>query len=639
MGTTFKRQLDLAYGLLSGDIDATETSFSLASGSRDFGEPVFVATIGYPGSNGLYPDGHELVLVTGYSGNSISACTRSYGGTTAPEDGWAEGTPVRLNASAVYYDDLAGAINDIEDGTTQIVLTSPGAIGAVAPNTGKFTTGQFTGAVTASAATNVINVGSNCTMTIPPPIGAVTPNTGKFTTLTATGGAIDGTTHGATTPIVSEIVKALSVRDDATLGPELVTDGDCEATPGSWTSYYSPPTNERSATVAHGGTYSRKVVTDSASDGIYQDVAVAACVGARYRVTFWYYGASGTLSVRMDNGATAVAYTLTPTWTQATVYFIMTATGQARLVFYDSSGAGITFHIDDVSCKRVGGDARVNGFLGVGGAATFNAGQVTLATAYPSASDRLLGAGTNAVVPVSRVIAQTTGDMADGFGPSLQFEATDSGAANKVLGGIGAVRDGADTEGKLVFYAGTAGAEAVGSIDHDGTMLVTRLNVNTGGFALYNNDIHGLQEVYPSSAGSVNFFCEDGVSINDENGTVLHNGELFVRKIHCGASDIDLWLGPTVPTIYLGNSITIVDATLTSIGSIEAVAMVCGADGTVRGSLSLWDGSGGNQASYILLHSRNGTAHYLWVEDDGTIKQSTAAPVDNADGNVVGAQT
>lgn len=68
-------------------------------------------------------------------------------------------------------------------------------------------------------------------------------------------------------------------------------------------------------------------------------------------------------------------------------------------------------------------------------------------------------------------------------------------------------------------------------------------------------------------------------------------------------------------------------------------AITAGASAVSRGTATLYHGPGGNTASYIKMYSRNGTAHFLWFEDDGTLKQSTTAPVYNEDGAVIGAQT
>ena len=43
--------------------------------------------------------------------------------------------------------------------------------------------------------------------------------------------------------------------------------------------------------------------------------------------------------------------------------------------------------------------------------------------------------------------------------------------------------------------------------------------------------------------------------------------------------------------------------------------------------------------SYVKLVSANGTARYLFVEDDGTVKVHTAIPTANTDGSEVGGQT
>ena len=414
-------------------------------------------------------------------------------------------------------------------------LSSPPAIGGTTPASGKFTTLEATGAVTASSASNAINVGTSCTMTAPPDIGSTTPN-GIW-------------------------ANELYVRDDTSLGSELVTNGDMELD-ANWISsrWAAPVTNERSTEQKHGGTYSRKCVTNGINQGVMQTMTPIYGVGTRMALTFWYYGSGGDIqaSIAMPDDPWSVygSTTVTPTstWQSATVYANITATHPIEILFLATSSAARTFYIDDVSVKRVGGTALISGPLGVGGAVTMNAGQVTLASTYPSASDRLFGSGTNAVVPVSRIIAQTTANMADGFGPSFQFEATDSGASNKVFGGIGAVRDGADTEGKAVIYAGTNGAEPVATFDHN---LLTTV---AGGLTVAN------------------------------------------------------------------------DAT------VEGGDLICGVGSQTRGVLTAYHGASGNTPGVLKLASPNGTVHYFFAEDDGTLKVHSALPGSNSDGIEVGSQ-
>jgi len=73
--------------------------------------------------------------------------------------------------------------------------------------------------------------------------------------------------------------------------------------------------------------------------------------------------------------------------------------------------------------------------------------------------------------------------------------------------------------------------------------------------------------------------------------------------------------------------------------SADGETVTVGQAAAIRGHLFLNDGAGGNTASYITFTSRNGTERTLWIEDDGTLKIHTKAPVLNADGDVVGAQT
>ena len=40
-----------------------------------------------------------------------------------------------------------------------------------------------------------------------------------------------------------------------------------------------------------------------------------------------------------------------------------------------------------------------------------------------------------------------------------------------------------------------------------------------------------------------------------------------------------------------------------------------------------------------MLYSRNGTANYIFCEDDGTLKRHTSVPAANSDGSEIGGQT
>ena len=100
------------------------------------------------------------------------------------------------------------------------------------------------------------------------------------------------------------------------------------------------------------------------------------------------------------------------------------------------------------------------------------------------------------------------------------------------------------------------------------------------------------------------------------------------------------WLEVTTAgAVTMPNDLTVAGA-VSGVTTLAASGQVTiGTSATARGILLLEEGLGGNTAGYITLTSRNGTIRTLWIEDDGTLKLHTKAPVNNSDGVVVGAQT
>jgi hypothetical protein len=118
---------------------------------------------------------------------------------------------------------------------------------------------------------------------------------------------------------------------------------------------------------------------------------------------------------------------------------------------------------------------------------------------------------------------------------------------------------------------------------------------------------------------------------NDGSGA----GRLVVKGLN--ATTVGTFTGHIMETDG-GSDYTFLDVSNVGVATLPRGAVV-GADGTLQGSIILWDGPGGNTPAYIKIHSPNGTAWYLFVEDDGTIKVHNAAPTANGNGSVVGAQT
>jgi len=68
------------------------------------------------------------------------------------------------------------------------------------------------------------------------------------------------------------------------------------------------------------------------------------------------------------------------------------------------------------------------------------------------------GTGSTSTVAATALLRQiSTGDMTNGFGPSLRFDAQDNAGVTNVLALIGAVRDGADNSGAIIFNPALGG--------------------------------------------------------------------------------------------------------------------------------------------------------------------------------------
>ncbi|RPJ38904.1 MAG: hypothetical protein EHM35_03485 [Planctomycetaceae bacterium] len=159
-----------------------------------------------------------------------------------------------------------------------------------------------------------------------------------------------------------------------------------------------------------------------------------------------------------------------------------------------------------------------------------------------------------------------------------------------------------------------------------------------------------------------------GSSADDDNFFYLRYGRLRFDNCIFSADDEDeyhliqdgaaggtaqfshcVWPGGIDPTInrvmkiaggaegpsYAYNQVKIWDFN----GDLIFGGLSLGADGATQGTVTLWDGSGGNTPGYIKIHSPNGTAWYLFVEDDGTLKVHSAPPTANGDGSAVGGQS
>ena len=128
------------------------------------------------------------------------------------------------------------------------------------------------------------------------------------------------------------------------------------------------------------------------------------------------------------------------------------------------SDAGDDFLVD-TDKFIVSGDT---GYVGIGIDPAF---PLTVKGVLPSLIEDT-GAGTSGIASVLILRETTSGNMVDGFGGRLTFQIDDAGVGAQNIGSFGAIRDGGDAEGALVFYAGTSGEELFMKLTSAGKLIV-----------------------------------------------------------------------------------------------------------------------------------------------------------------------
>jgi hypothetical protein len=116
------------------------------------------------------------------------------------------------------------------------------------------------------------------------------------------------------------------------------------------TSVGTPSTSARSNTVAHSGTYSWKVVTDAAGEGVSR--ALTTVVGTFYKLSAWVYvTTSGVVTLagatKQNGSALSKVTTAVNVWQRLQCVF--RATGTTTTLQF-TSGSGVTWYLDDVDC-------------------------------------------------------------------------------------------------------------------------------------------------------------------------------------------------------------------------------------------------------------------------------------------------
>jgi hypothetical protein len=150
---------------------------------------------------------------------------------------------------------------------------------------------------------------------------------------------------------------------------------------------------------------------------------------------------------------------------------ILDGAGHAQLIFHATPGAANHLAITNAASgtsstlSAEGTDANVDLHLAPKGTGMVrSAGQVAVSSgAYPPLSAERTTSNTSTPLSPQRLLATTSGDMADGFGAILGFSLRDnSGVTNEGIATVRALRSGADNSGRLQFTTLNAGIDIIG---------------------------------------------------------------------------------------------------------------------------------------------------------------------------------
>lgn len=146
--------------------------------------------------------------------------------------------------------------------------------------------------------------------------------------------------------------------EDLDLFGSFITNGTMEAN-SNWSNFITPTTNERSSTQAHGGTYSRKFIADSALDGIVSD-DFTTVTGEMYSVSTWVYSSSTSVSLFVRKGTGGASYNVIKsfvvtanTWNKIFAIYTESGGGASAAVAVADPNGSETIYVDDVEVRQI----------------------------------------------------------------------------------------------------------------------------------------------------------------------------------------------------------------------------------------------------------------------------------------------
>lgn len=130
---------------------------------------------------------------------------------------------------------------------------------------------------------------------------------------------------------------------------EIVVNADMELN-SDWLGQGTPTSQAQSNEQAHGGTYSWKVVSDAANEGIRQ--ALSATIGQWYTASAWAYVSGGSCYL-VVNGLVVAAGPVANAAAWAQLLMTNRATSATPSILIQSSAAVSTFYADDASFQQM----------------------------------------------------------------------------------------------------------------------------------------------------------------------------------------------------------------------------------------------------------------------------------------------
>ncbi|MFA6239420.1 MAG: hypothetical protein WC655_00740 [Candidatus Hydrogenedentales bacterium] len=294
---------------------------------------------------------------------------------------------------------------------------------------------------------------------------------------------------------------------------------------------------------------------------------------------------------------------------------------------------GSTTPVNAIEIAKGSPDVHVCGALGIG---AVPGGATVLVQAAPSsrAVSSLTRVGTTATV-VANAHGFATGDFV-----------TIAGAGQQEYNGTFQVTV-VDANTFTIVIAGAPATPATGSITAKGTTVLRLDESGASGpmFILPNISVAHLNPGTTINSGAIGnrqtgHLCVDiaGNDVRDafavRSNSGINGGALNAIPLVVNCNN-RVGINTTDPAEALD-----VNGNLRLTGDIAVRGgdVVAGVQATTRGIVAAVNGAGGIAPGCLKLVSPNGTAWYVFAEDDGTLKIHSALPSQNADGAVVGTQ-